>query len=119
VQHVLGINRNLISGSILCHDGSKLVFESNKFIALKFGLFTGKGYVCKGLFHLSVIEDCNKFVNLTSYFNSEYNDGEATVWHSRLCHINFDHIICLSKLLKAWKRKSWHLLNSFTLICVR
>jgi hypothetical protein len=26
VQHVPGINRNLISGSLLCHDGFKLVF---------------------------------------------------------------------------------------------
>jgi hypothetical protein len=98
VQHVPRINRNLISGSLLCRDGFKLVFELNKFIVSKFGLFTGKGYVCGGLFRLLVIEDCNKFVNLASCFNSEYNDGEAMVWHSRLCHINFDRIICLSKL---------------------
>jgi hypothetical protein len=98
VQHVPGINRNLISGSLFCRDGFKLVFESNKFIRSKFGLFTGKGYVCRGLFRLLVIEDCNKFVNLASCLNSEYSDGEATVWHSQLCHINFDHIIHLSKL---------------------
>jgi hypothetical protein len=55
VQHVPRINRNLISGSLLCRDGFKLVFESNKFIVLKFGLFTGKGYVCGGSFHLSVV----------------------------------------------------------------
>jgi hypothetical protein len=93
VQHVPRIN-----GSLLCCDGFKLVFESNKFIVSKFGLFTGKDYVCGGLFRISVVEDWNKFVNLTSCLNSEYNDGEATVWHSRLCHINFDRIICLSKL---------------------
>jgi hypothetical protein len=98
VQHVPRINRNLISGSLLCRDGFKLVFESNKLILSKFGLFTGKGYVCGGLFRLSVVEDCNKFVNLASCFNSEYNDGEATVCHSRLCHINFDHAIRMSKL---------------------
>jgi hypothetical protein len=98
VQHVPGINRNLISSSLLCRDAFKLVSESNKFIVSKSGLFTGKGYVCGGLFGLSVIEDCNKFVNLTSCLNSEYSDGEATVWHSRLCHINFDPIMHLSKL---------------------
>jgi hypothetical protein len=27
VQHIPRINRNLVSGSILCHDGFKLVFE--------------------------------------------------------------------------------------------
>jgi hypothetical protein len=39
VQHVPRINRNLISGLLLCLDDFKLVFESNKFIVLKFGLF--------------------------------------------------------------------------------
>jgi hypothetical protein len=37
-------------------------------------------------------------VNLASCLNSKYSDGEATVWYSRLCHINFDRIIRLSKL---------------------
>jgi hypothetical protein len=98
VHHVSGINRNMISGSLLCCDGFKIVFESNKIIVSRFGLFTDKGYVCRGLFRFSVVEDCNNFVNLTSCLNSEYSDGEATVWHSQLCHINFDHIIRLSKL---------------------
>jgi hypothetical protein len=35
---------------------------------------------------------------LTSCFNSEYIDGDTTIWHCRLCHINFDRIIRLSKL---------------------
>jgi hypothetical protein len=42
VQHVLRINRNLISGSLLCRDGFKLVFGSNKFIVSKFGLLLEK-----------------------------------------------------------------------------
>jgi hypothetical protein len=96
VQHVPGINRNLINGSLLCRDGFKLVFESNKFIVSKFGLFVGKGYDSGGLFRLSVIDECNNVANSISY--SELNVGEAAVWHSRLCHINFDRIICLSKL---------------------
>jgi hypothetical protein len=96
VQHVPGINRNLISGSLLCRDDFKLVFESNKFIVLKFGLFIGKGYDSGGLFRLSVIDYCNNMANSISC--SEMNIGEAVVWHSRLCHINFDHIIRLSKL---------------------
>jgi hypothetical protein len=96
VQLVSGINRNLISGSLLCRDGFKLVFESNKFIVSKFGLFISKGYDNGGLFRLSVIDDCNNMTN--SILCSEMNVGEATVWHSRLCHINFDRIIRLSKL---------------------
>jgi hypothetical protein len=96
VQHVPGINSNLINGSLLCRDGFKLVLELNKFIVLKFGLFVGKGYDSGGLFRLSVIDACNNVANSISY--SELNVGEAAVWHSRLCHINFNRIICLSKL---------------------
>jgi hypothetical protein len=133
VQHVPGINMNLISGSLLCRDDFKLVFESNKFIVSKFGMFIGKGYNSGGLFHLSVIDDCNNVANLVSYF--ELNVGEAAAWHSHLCHFNFDCIIRLSKLnlipknpvvrrskchvcvqakqpcnlLRAWKRRAWHL----------
>jgi hypothetical protein len=50
------------------------------------------------LFRLVVNDDCNKSVNLASCLNSEYSDGEATIWHSWLCHINFDCIIHLSKV---------------------
>jgi hypothetical protein len=32
VQHVPSIKKNLVSGSLLCRDGYKLVFESNKCI---------------------------------------------------------------------------------------
>jgi hypothetical protein len=77
VQHVPGINGNLISGSLLCHGGFKLVFVSNKFIVSKFGLFIGKGYDSGGLFRLSVVDDCNNVANSVSY--SELNIGEAAV----------------------------------------
>ena len=32
VQHVPTINKNLVSGSVLCKDGFKVVLESNKFV---------------------------------------------------------------------------------------
>jgi hypothetical protein len=35
VQHVPSINKNLVSGSLLCRDGFKVVLESNKFVVLK------------------------------------------------------------------------------------
>jgi hypothetical protein len=37
VQHVPSIKKNLVSGSLLCRDGYKLVFESNKCILSKYG----------------------------------------------------------------------------------
>jgi hypothetical protein len=77
VQHVPEINRNLVSGSLLCRDDFKLVFELNKFIVLKFGIFTGKCYDSGGLFCLSVNDDCNNVANSISY--SELNVGEVVV----------------------------------------
>ena len=42
MQHVPTIKNNLVSSSLLCRDGFKLVFESNKCILSKFGTFVGK-----------------------------------------------------------------------------
>jgi hypothetical protein len=63
VQHVPSIRKNLISGSLLCRDGYKLVFESNKSVLSKFGTFIGKGYESRGLFRLSLCESDVKYVN--------------------------------------------------------
>jgi hypothetical protein len=37
VQHVPTIGKNLVSGSLLCRDGFKVVIESNKFVMSKCG----------------------------------------------------------------------------------
>jgi hypothetical protein len=63
VQHAPCINKNLVSGSLLCSDGFKVVLELNKFVVSKCKKFIGKGYVCECLFHFSVSDFCNKIVN--------------------------------------------------------
>ena len=63
VQHVPSIKKNLVSGSLLCRDGFKLTFESNKFVVSKYGTFIGKGYESGGLFRLSLMDSCDKLVN--------------------------------------------------------
>jgi hypothetical protein len=88
VQHVPSIKKNLVSGSLLCRDGYKIVFESNKCILSKYGTFVGKGYDSGGLFRLSLHDVCNKSVN-------NVISNESYIWHSRLCHINFG---CVSRL---------------------
>jgi hypothetical protein len=77
VQHVPTIGKNLVSGSLLCRDSFKVVIESNKFFMSKCGQFIGKGYECGGLFHFSVLDYCNKFVNLIS---DGINESNAFVW---------------------------------------
>src|SRR3954462_4648347 len=89
VQHVPSIIKNLVSRSLLCRDGFKLVFESNKVVISKYVQFVGKGYKCGGLFRLSLSDSCTKIINHVC------NDNESNVWHSRLCHINFG---CMTRL---------------------
>jgi hypothetical protein len=86
MEHVPSINKNLVSGSLLCRDGFKVVLESNKFVVSKCGQFIGKGYVCGGLFRFSVSDCCNKSVNNIC---DGINESDASIWHSRLCHLNF------------------------------
>jgi hypothetical protein len=63
VQHVPSINKNLVSGSLLCRNDFKVVLESNKFVTSKSGQFISKYYVCRALFHFLVSDCYNKSVN--------------------------------------------------------
>ena len=89
VHHVPSIRKNLISVSLLCRDGFKLVFKSNKCVLSKYGTFVGKDYESGGLFRLSLIDTCFNSVNHVSH------DNKTNIWHSRLCHINFG---CMTRL---------------------
>jgi transposase InsO family protein len=70
------------------------VLESNKVVMSKHGQFIGKGYDCGGLFRLSLADFCNKSVN---HICGTINDN-SSVWHSRLCHVNFGLMLRLSSL---------------------
>ncbi|GJY43467.1 retrotransposon protein, putative, ty1-copia subclass [Tanacetum coccineum] len=61
VLHVPNITKNMISRPILNNNGFKLVFESDKFLITKGGVYVGKGYLDEGLFKLSVITDDNVY----------------------------------------------------------
>jgi hypothetical protein len=95
VQHVPSINKNIVSDSLLCRNGFKVVLESNKFVVLKCGQFIGKDYVCEGLFHFLISDCCNKSVNNIC---DDINESDASIWHSRLCHLNFGSMSRLSRL---------------------
>jgi hypothetical protein len=95
MQHIPSINKNLVSVSLLCMDGFKVVLESNKFVVSKCEQFIGKGYECGGLFHFSVSDFYNKSVNNIC---DGINESDAGVWHSHLCHLNFGSMSRLSNL---------------------
>jgi hypothetical protein len=63
VQHTPSINKYLVSSSLLCMDGFRVVLESNKFVMSKCGQFIGKCYVCGDLLRFSVFDFCNKSMN--------------------------------------------------------
>jgi hypothetical protein len=92
VQHVSFIKKNLVSGSMMCRDGYKIVLESNKCIVLRHGTFIGKGYDCGGLFCLSLLDVCNKVVNIANI------SDESDLWYSRLYHVNFGCLMWLTNL---------------------
>jgi hypothetical protein len=83
VQHVPSIKKNLVSGSMMCRDGYKIILESNKCVVSRHGTFISKGYNCGGLFRLSLLDVCNKVVNIANI------SDKSDLWHSRLCHVNF------------------------------
>ncbi|WVZ49881.1 hypothetical protein U9M48_001204, partial [Paspalum notatum var. saurae] len=103
VQHVPSMNKNLVSGSLLLRDGFKVVLESNKVVVSGHGLFIGKCYVSGGLFRLSLSDFSNKCVN---HICGGVND-DASLWHGRLCHVNFGLMRQLS---------SMRLIPSFTFV---
>jgi hypothetical protein len=94
VQHVPYMHKNLISGTLLCRDGFKVVLESNKIVMSKSGQFISKGYDYGVLFRFSLLDFNNKSVNHT--FTNV--DDLASIWHSRLCHINFGSMSWLSTM---------------------
>ena len=57
----LSIKKNLLIGSLLCRDGFKLVFESNKVVISRYGQFIGKGYDSGGLFLFSLVDTVIKW----------------------------------------------------------
>ena len=55
VLYVLEIHKNLMSGSLLNSHGFRLVFESDKFVLSKSGMYVGKGYMSGGMWKLNVM----------------------------------------------------------------
>ncbi|CAA0819356.1 Unknown protein, partial [Striga hermonthica] len=55
VLHVPDIRKNLVSGALLSKAGFRLVFEADKFVMTKNGVFLAKGYLDEGLFKMNVI----------------------------------------------------------------
>ncbi|KAL6331736.1 hypothetical protein AAG906_016732 [Vitis piasezkii] len=82
------IRKNLVSGSLLNNHGFRLVFESNKFILSKSGMYVGKGYMSDGMWKLNVMTIIKSNMNKAS--TSTYMLESSNLWHGRLGHVNYD-----------------------------
>ncbi|GJW80751.1 retrovirus-related pol polyprotein from transposon TNT 1-94 [Tanacetum coccineum] len=91
VLHVPNITKNLFSDYILSNKGFKLVFESEKFVITKGGVYVRKGYRDEGLFKLSVATNDNVINNNNAGTStaSVHMIDPSFLWHSRLGHVNF------------------------------
>nr|KYP31709.1 Retrovirus-related Pol polyprotein from transposon TNT 1-94 [Cajanus cajan] len=91
VFHVSEIRKNLISAALLVQQGFKVVFESNRVVISRHGSFVGKGYICDGLFKLSIM---SSFINKNSSISSSSisNVECCDIWHGRLGHVNLNSI---------------------------
>ena len=96
VLYVPEIRKNLVSGWQLNKFGFKIVFESDKVVLTKNGLYVGKGYALNGMFKLNVMV-VNNGMNKTGT-SSAYLLESSNVWHGRLGHVNFNSIRRLIKL---------------------
>ena len=69
--------------------GFRLVYEANKVVISNGGVFVGKGYVCNGMFKLSI----NNINNVVAYLCDSFS-----LWHNRLGHVNFRRMNDMVKL---------------------
>src|SRR5262249_21500440 len=100
VQHVPGVRRNLISGSLLVRQDFELVFKSNNVVITRHGNFVGKGYVSDGLFILNVK---NVFESNENSPTSIFHVESCDLWHARLGHVNLktiQHMVHLNLIPK-------------------
>ncbi|GJW66154.1 zinc finger, CCHC-type containing protein [Tanacetum coccineum] len=94
VLHVLKLCKNSISGPVLNKCGYKQVYESDKYILAKSGVFVGFGYYNNGMFMLNlnkVPDDSGSvYISSSTGFNS-------SLWHARLGHVNYKRMLEMFK----------------------
>ncbi|GKE31138.1 zinc finger, CCHC-type containing protein [Tanacetum coccineum] len=94
VLYVPKLHKNLISGPVLNKCGYKQVYESDKYILSKSGVFVGFGYYNNGMFMLNL----NKVPdNSGSVYMSSSTVVNASLWHACLGHVHYKRMLEMSK----------------------
>ncbi|GJY24719.1 zinc finger, CCHC-type containing protein [Tanacetum coccineum] len=88
------LHKNLVSGPMLNKCRYKQVYESDKYILLKSGVFVGFGYYNNGMFMLNlnrVPDDSD------SVYMSSSTVVNSSLWHARLGHVHYKRMLEMSK----------------------
>nr|GEU76016.1 zinc finger, CCHC-type [Tanacetum cinerariifolium] len=94
VLYVPKLCKNLVSGPMLNKCGYKQVYESDKYILSKSGVFVGFGYYNNGMFMLNL----NKVPDDSdSVYMSSYTVLNSSLWHARLGHVHYKRMLEMSK----------------------
>ncbi|GJS38073.1 zinc finger, CCHC-type containing protein [Tanacetum coccineum] len=95
VFYVPKLRKNLVSGLVLNKYGYKQVYESDKYILSKSGVFVGFGYYNNGMFMLNL----NKVPNDSDYvyMSSSSTVVNSSLWHARLGHVHYKRMLEMSK----------------------
>ncbi|GKC66816.1 zinc finger, CCHC-type containing protein [Tanacetum coccineum] len=95
VLYVPKLRKNLVSGTVLNKCGYKQVYESDKYILSKCGVFIGFGYYNNGMFMLNlnkVLDDSDSV-----YMSSSSIVVNSSLWHSRLGHVHYKRMLEMYK----------------------
>ncbi|GJX24407.1 zinc finger, CCHC-type containing protein [Tanacetum coccineum] len=94
VLYVTKLRKNLVSGPMLNKYGYKQVYESDKYILSKSGVFVGFGYYNNGMFMLNL----NKVSDDSdSVYMSSSTVVNSLLWHARLGHVHYKRMLEMSK----------------------
>ncbi|GKC86452.1 zinc finger, CCHC-type containing protein, partial [Tanacetum coccineum] len=94
VLYVPKLRKNLASSPMLNKCGYKQVYESDKYILSKSGMFVGFGYYNSGMFMLNlnkVLDDSD------SVYMPSFTVVNSSLWHARLGHMHYKTMLEISK----------------------
>ncbi|GJX11747.1 zinc finger, CCHC-type containing protein [Tanacetum coccineum] len=93
VLYVPKLHKNLVCGPMLNKCGYKQVYESDKYILSKSGVFVGFDYYNSGMFMLNLnkVPDDSDSVYMSSIVVN------SSLWHARLGHVHYKRMLGMSK----------------------
>ncbi|GKE28994.1 zinc finger, CCHC-type containing protein [Tanacetum coccineum] len=95
VLYVPKLRKNLLSGPVLNKCGYKQIYESDKYILSKSGVFVGFGYYNNGMFMLNLNKVSDDLDSM--YMSSSSTVVNSPLWHARLGHVHYKIMLEMSK----------------------